>query len=176
MDQKKIGRFLAQLRKEKNLTQEALGQKLGVTNKTISRWENGNYMPDIEMLKLLSEEFDVSMNELVSGERISAEEFVKTADANLAEALQNSSFTAKERMDFWKKKWRKEQFAVMAICVLILLAVLIAALIKRWSVLVAVMPVVVLIVYAILRNREMIYAKTRVYGATSVAEEKSKLQ
>ncbi|WP_416201056.1 MAG: HTH cro/C1-type domain-containing protein [Thermocaproicibacter melissae] len=41
MDQKKFGRFLAQLRKEKNLTQEALGQKLGVTNKTISRWKTG---------------------------------------------------------------------------------------------------------------------------------------
>jgi transcriptional regulator with XRE-family HTH domain len=175
MDQKKFGRFLAQLRKEKNLTQEALGQKLGVTNKTISRWENGNYMPDIEMLKLLSEEFDVSMNELVSGERIPSEEFRKKADANLVEVLQNSSFTAKERMDFWAKKWRKEHFALIAICVLIFLAVLIVALVKRWSLLVSVLPVIVLIVYAVLKNREMIYVEARVYGSTPVAEEKAKL-
>ena len=50
MDQIKIGKFIAALRKEKGLTQEQLGEKLGVTNKTISRWENGNYMLDVEML------------------------------------------------------------------------------------------------------------------------------
>ena len=51
MDQIKIGRFIAALRRQAGLTQEALGEKLGVTNKTVSRWENGNYMPDIEMLQ-----------------------------------------------------------------------------------------------------------------------------
>ena len=65
MDQIKIGKFIAALRKEKCLTQEQLGEKLGVTNKTISRWENGNYMPDVEMLSLLSKEFGVSINELI---------------------------------------------------------------------------------------------------------------
>ena len=50
MDQIKVGKFIAALRKEQGLTQEALGQRLGVTNKTVSRWENGNYMPDIELL------------------------------------------------------------------------------------------------------------------------------
>ena len=59
MDQVKIGKFIAKLRNENNLTQEALGEKLGVTNKTISRWENGHYLPDIEMLQLLSKEFNV---------------------------------------------------------------------------------------------------------------------
>ena len=48
MDQMKTGKFIAALRKEKGMTQEKLGEKLGVTNKTVSRWENGNYMPDIE--------------------------------------------------------------------------------------------------------------------------------
>lgn len=60
MDQIKIGKIIAALRKEKGLTQEQLGEKLGVTNKTISRWENGNYTPDVEMLALLSKEFGVS--------------------------------------------------------------------------------------------------------------------
>ena len=72
MDQIKMGKFIAALRKEKGLTQEKLGEKLGVTNKTVSRWENGNYMPDVEMLSLLSEEFGVSINELISGERLAA--------------------------------------------------------------------------------------------------------
>ena len=56
MDQIRIGKFIATLRKEKGMMQEQLGEKLGATNKTISRWENGNYMPDVEMLSLLSKE------------------------------------------------------------------------------------------------------------------------
>lgn len=62
MDQIKLGKFIAELRKEKGYTQEHLGEILGVTNKTVSRWERGNYMPDVEMLSLLSKEFDVSIN------------------------------------------------------------------------------------------------------------------
>ena len=57
MDLIRIGSFLAELRHEKGLTQQALGERLGVTNKTISRWETGCYLPDVEMLSLLSREF-----------------------------------------------------------------------------------------------------------------------
>ena len=53
MDMVKMGSFLAELRKEHSLTQAELGDKLGVTNKTISRWETGNYMPPVEMLEEL---------------------------------------------------------------------------------------------------------------------------
>ena len=77
MDQIKTGKFIAQLRKQHDLTQEGLGEKLGVTNKTVSRWENANYMPDIEMLQLLSKELNVSVNELLAGEFLSDEEFRK---------------------------------------------------------------------------------------------------
>ena len=80
MDQIKIGRFIAQLRKEKGLTQEKLGEILGVTNKTVSRWENGNYLPDIEMLQLLGAEFGVSINELLAGERLDNEAFRQKAE------------------------------------------------------------------------------------------------
>ena len=102
MDQTKMGKFIAALRKEKGLTQEKLGEKLGVTNKTVSRWENGNYMPDVEMLSLLSEEFGVSINELISGERLAAEDFKKAADSNLVTALSSSTFTLKEKIAFFK--------------------------------------------------------------------------
>ena len=54
MDVQKIGNFLAELRKDKNLTQEELGERIGVTNKTVSRWENGNYLPPVEILQILS--------------------------------------------------------------------------------------------------------------------------
>ena len=69
MDTLKIGRFIAKMRKEKKMTQEELARLLGVTNKTISRWENGNYMPDLSLLKPLSEALDISLNELLSGEK-----------------------------------------------------------------------------------------------------------
>ena len=73
MDPVQMGKFLARLRREAGLTQEALGQALGVTNKTVSRWENGNYLPDLEMLQLLSARFGVSVDELIGGGRIPAQ-------------------------------------------------------------------------------------------------------
>ena len=65
MDMQKIGAFLAELRKEKNLTQDELGEQIGVTNKTVSRWENGNYLPPVEMLQILSKFYNVSINEIL---------------------------------------------------------------------------------------------------------------
>lgn len=70
MDQKRIGQFIAQLRQEKGLTQAQLGQRLGVTNKTVSRWENGNYMPDVSLLTPLARELGAGVNELLAGQRI----------------------------------------------------------------------------------------------------------
>lgn len=69
MDTKKIGQFLKKLRKEKNMTQEELGNRVGVTNKTISKWENGNYMPPVDVLMLLSDIYSVSINEILNGRR-----------------------------------------------------------------------------------------------------------
>ncbi len=101
MDQIKIGKFIAALRKERGMTQEQLGEKLGVTNKTVSRWENGNYMPGVEILSLLSKEFGVTINELISGERLASEDFKKAADDNLAAALDNSALTLKDKTAFF---------------------------------------------------------------------------
>ena len=88
MDTKKIGAFIATNRKEKGLTQEQLGEKLGVSNKTISRWENGNYMPDLSLLEPLSKELDITLNELLAGERIEKEEEQEYAERNLMSAIQ----------------------------------------------------------------------------------------
>lgn len=88
MNQKQIGLFIAQLRREKNLTQEQLGERVGVTNKTVSRWENGNYMPDLATLQILCAELDVSVNELLSGRRLEEEEFRQKADENLLCTMQ----------------------------------------------------------------------------------------
>lgn len=69
MDQIKIGLFLKELRKEKNLTQETLAEKLNVSNRTISRWETGSNMPDISLLVVLSEFYMVSIPDIIDGER-----------------------------------------------------------------------------------------------------------
>ena len=69
MDQIKIGKFIAELRKEKKLTQEELAVLLGVSNKSVSRWENGETTPNVETLKLLSRFFDVSINTLLGTPR-----------------------------------------------------------------------------------------------------------
>ena len=80
MDVKKIGEFIAYNRKLKGLTQEELGKILGVTNKTISRWENGNYMPDLSLLKPLSDSLGVTLNELLSGEKIEDNAIVQNTE------------------------------------------------------------------------------------------------
>lgn len=83
MDLIKIGKYISKNRKLMNLTQEQLGQKLGVTGKTISRWENGNYMPDISLLLPLSEILNISVTELLNGENIDKNDCLKISEANL---------------------------------------------------------------------------------------------
>lgn len=120
MDVQKIGLFLAALRRERGLTQEQLGEQLGVTNKTVSRWEKGNYLPPVEMLQSLSEFYNVSINELLSGERLTEREYREKAEENIKSALDNS-FTLKEKIAFYKKKWSREhRGSLIAVALLVL--------------------------------------------------------
>lgn len=124
MDVQKIGAFLAELRKERNLTQDELGVQIGVTNKTISRWENGNYLPPVEMLQILSNKFDVSINEILNGERISNSDYKDISEQNLKSALINS--------DLVIKKHRKIINWVIAILVAILY-IIISIVTLKWQ-------------------------------------------
>lgn len=74
MNQEIIGRFIAENRKAKKLTQEGLAEKLGVTNKSISKWENGNCLPDSSLFKPLCKILDISINELFAGEKLNDED------------------------------------------------------------------------------------------------------
>lgn len=87
MDTKRIGIFLKDLRNEKGMTQEQLGEKLGVSNKTISRWETGKYMPPVDCLNMLSDIYNISINEILGGERASGDEFTKIAEENITVTL-----------------------------------------------------------------------------------------
>ncbi len=83
MNQELTGRFIAQLRKEKNMTQKELADKLGISDKTVSKWETGNGMPDVSLLQPLCEELSVNLNELLSGERLSEESYNGKAEENM---------------------------------------------------------------------------------------------
>ena len=91
MDLDKIGKFIALNRKNKGLTQEQLAEKLGVTNKTVSRWETGKYMPDLSLLKPLSEELGITLNELLSGEKIEEQKIVENTEKNIINTIDYSS-------------------------------------------------------------------------------------
>lgn len=86
MDTKITGEFISLLRKEKNLTQKQLADKLNVSDKAISRWETGRGYPDIESLQALSDEFSVSINELLCGKRLETPAMVRNAEKVMAAA------------------------------------------------------------------------------------------
>jgi transcriptional regulator with XRE-family HTH domain len=95
MDQIKIGNFIAFLRKEQNLTQRELAERLGVTDRAISKWENGRGMPDLSLLVPLCEVLNISVNELRCGERIEKEDLPEKAQDTLIDALTDSHKKAK---------------------------------------------------------------------------------
>lgn len=164
MDTMKIGSFLAALRKEKGLTQEALGEQLGVTNKTISRWENGNYLPPVEMLQLLSNFYSVTINELLCGERIAKEQYKEKAEETISGILAESPFSWKERSDYWKRKWQKDHRILLSLSILLLPALLSAGWYFHQALIAAAAPLAGLLLFMKLRNDMMIYVENHLYG------------
>lgn len=100
MDQKKVGLFLKTLRKEKNITQEVLAETLNVSSRTVSRWETGSNMPDISLLVELSEFYQVSIPEIIDGERNSEKMHHETKDTarKMAEYSKNELRTKKQKI------------------------------------------------------------------------------
>ena len=96
MNQEKIGKFIAELRKEKKMTQIDLANKLGITDRAISKWENGRGLPDLSLLTPLCEILDVSINELLSGSRLDKKDYQEKLEKNIIDAI-----------DYTDKKIRK---------------------------------------------------------------------
>ena len=163
MDLVKIGKFLAELRREKGYTQEELGEKIGVTNKTVSRWENGNYLPGVDMLQILSQEYAVSINELLCGERLQEENYKENAEKTLVSVLSKSAFSLKERCAFYKKKWCKEHLAVMILCAVVFFLVTGIGIVSSRMYLVAAGMLVGVAAYLFLYNRMMAYVEQHAY-------------
>ena len=85
MNQKEIGKFIAELRKEKNMTQQELANKLKITDRAISHWENGRSMPDAGIMLELCKVLDINVNELLSAKKIMEEKYNERAEENLLE-------------------------------------------------------------------------------------------
>lgn len=83
MDQIMIGKFIAQERKRKQMTQQQLADILGISNKTVSKWECGNGFPEISLVLPLCEELEITVNELLSGKRLTDEDYKKKAEENM---------------------------------------------------------------------------------------------
>lgn len=107
MDQERVGKFIAQLRKEYNMTQQELADKLQITDKAVSKWENGRCMPDVSFLEELSSIFQVSVKELLNGERLFKKKEIENNQITLEvkdlsksfgkrRVLKNINFTIKE--------------------------------------------------------------------------------
>ena len=91
MNQEKIGKFISECRKEKNLTQQELAEKLGVTDKSVGNWENARCMPDLSLFKPLCDILGITINEFLSGERIEKEEYQEKFEENIINTIDYST-------------------------------------------------------------------------------------
>lgn len=116
MDQQKMGKFISMLRKEKGLTQQELAEKLGITDKAVSKWERGLGCPDISLLTPISELFDVSINELLLGER------KKIGTDDIEEINRNILEYSSNEISFNKSKTKRMKFSfVISFSILIVM-------------------------------------------------------
>lgn len=91
MNQEKIGQFISVCRKEQKLTQGELAEKLGVTDKSISNWENGRNMPDLALFKPLCDILNITINDLISGERVGKEKYQDKLEENIINTIDYSN-------------------------------------------------------------------------------------
>ena len=90
MDQIRIGKFIANARKEKGMTQRELADTLLISDKTISKWECGKGLPEVSLMLPLCEALDISVNDLLSGERISDIDYKKKAEENMMNLMKEN--------------------------------------------------------------------------------------
>lgn len=97
MNQEKIGKFIFKLRKEKNMTQEQLAEKIGVTAKSVSRWENGKTMPDLSLFNPLCEILGITVNDLMSGEIVNDKNSIDALGENIVNMVSDLEIKKKRK-------------------------------------------------------------------------------
>ncbi len=91
MNQERIGKFIAECRKVKKITQSELAEKLGVTDRSVSNWENGKNMPDLSLFKPLCKILDITINELLSGKKLNKQEYQEKLEENIVNTIDYST-------------------------------------------------------------------------------------
>ncbi len=114
MDQVKIGKFIAECRKKKNLTQMQLAEKLGITDRAVSKWETGKSLPDSSIMLDLCDILNITVNDLLSGEVVTLDNYNKELENNLLEMIKQ-----KEESD---KRLLNMEIVVGVICIAVMLA------------------------------------------------------
>jgi transcriptional regulator with XRE-family HTH domain len=165
MNQEKIGKFIASCRKDKKLTQEQLAEKLNISKNAISKWERGLNLPDVSIMQALCKILGITLNELFIGENIIDEKYKEVADNNLINALENSSFTLKEKIDFYKKKWKKEHISKMVLCFISWIVLIIVLKIQNFEIHIigTIAGTLSVLFYLVLYNQMMIYVENNAY-------------
>lgn len=118
MDQIKIGNFIADMRKAKNITQKQLAEQLGISDRTVSKWECGNGMPEVSMMLPLCEILEINVNELLSGERLSQNDYHNRAEENMIHLVQE-----KEKIN--KNRTKTSMLSMLLILAVVLLLMII---------------------------------------------------
>ena len=114
MNQIKIGKFIAECRKNQKLTQSELANKLGVTEKSISNWENGRNMPDLSLFNPICNELEITINELMCGEKLEQKNYQKKLEENLINVI----------VDEKKKNTKKRKVYIIIFSCILLLSLL----------------------------------------------------
>ena len=122
MDQIRIGNFIAQCRKAQNLTQRQLADELGISDKTVSKWECGKGLPEVSLMLPLCTALGITVNDLLSGERVAQADYQKKAEENMMELIRENAEN-KKRLAL---SLICAAVTVIAVCALIALAALLA--------------------------------------------------
>lgn len=96
MDQVEIGKFIQEMRKEQSLTQRELAERLNVSDKTVSKWETGNGLPEVGLMLPLCELLQISVNELLSGKKLDEKQYYKKAEENIMDLLKEKAESKKK--------------------------------------------------------------------------------
>lgn len=165
MNQEKIGKFIAEKRKEKKLTQEQLAEKLNISKNAVSKWERGLNLPDVSIMQYLCKILNITLNELFIGEKILDEQYKEVADNNLLNALENSSFSLKEKIEFYKKKWRKDHISKIILCCISWVVLIIVLKFQNIGgyIIGTISVMLAMLLYVILYNQMMIYVENNAY-------------
>lgn len=142
MDQVKIGRFIAECRKNKKLTQVQLAEKLNITDRAISKWETGKGMPDSSIMLDLCNELNISVNELLSGEVIKMEDYNLKAEENLLELK-------KQKEDSDKNMLKLEVIIGLIFTITLLVLVFVASFIEMPSIIRVLLIIIGFVIFTI---------------------------